>query len=72
MMCEYNRRLRKTYEGLNTDGIRNQWEIQHFALEAWAEQEKNSDPLLTRPTIHSVARAYGVAYDSFLPEANLT
>ena len=58
-----------TYEGLNTTvfGISGD---SPFALEAWANQEKIRIPLLSDYD-HSVARAYGVAYDSFLPEANL-
>jgi glutaredoxin-dependent peroxiredoxin len=58
-----------TYEGLNTIvfGISGD---SPFALEAWANQEKIRIPLLSDYD-HSVARAYGVAYDSFLPEANL-
>jgi len=58
-----------TYEGLNTTvfGISGD---SPFTLEAWANQEKIRIPLLSDYD-HSVARAYGVAYDSFLPEANL-
>jgi glutaredoxin-dependent peroxiredoxin len=41
-----------------------------FAQEAWAQKEKISVPLLSDYE-HSVARAYDVAYDSFLPEINL-
>ena len=41
-----------------------------FAQEAWAQKEKISVPLLADYD-HSVARAYGIAYDSFLPEKNL-
>lgn len=41
-----------------------------FAQEAWAQKEKITVPLLADYD-HSVARAYGVAYDSFLPEKNL-
>ena len=40
-----------------------------FAQEAWAQKEKISVPLLADYD-HSVARAYGVAYGSFLPEKN--
>jgi peroxiredoxin len=58
-----------TYEGFNTVvyGISGD---SPFALEAWANQEKIRIPLLSDYD-HSVARAYGVAYDSFRPEANL-
>lgn len=41
-----------------------------FAQEAWAQKEKILVTLLADYD-HSVARAYGVAYDSFLPEKNL-
>ena len=41
-----------------------------FAQEAWAQKEKITVPLLADYD-HSVARAYGVAYDSFLPDKNL-
>ena len=41
-----------------------------FAQEAWARQEHITVPLLSDYE-HKVARAYDVAYDSFLPERNL-
>ncbi|MES2708999.1 MAG: peroxiredoxin [Verrucomicrobiota bacterium] len=41
-----------------------------FAQAAWAEKENIKVPLLSDYD-HSVAKAYGVAYDSFLPEKNL-
>lgn len=41
-----------------------------FAQEAWAQKEKISVPLLSDYE-HHVARAYDVAYDSFLPQLNL-
>ena len=41
-----------------------------FALEAWAQKENITFPLLSDYE-HNVARAYGVAYDSFLPQINL-
>ncbi|MEP6955862.1 MAG: redoxin domain-containing protein [Chthoniobacterales bacterium] len=41
-----------------------------FAQEAWAQKEKISLPLLSDYE-HHVARAYDVAYDSFLPQLNL-
>jgi peroxiredoxin len=41
-----------------------------FAQAAWAEKEGITIPLLSDYE-HAVAKAYGVAYDSFLPEANL-
>lgn len=42
-----------------------------FAQKAWAEKEGISLTLLSDYE-HSVAKAYGVAYDSFLPAKNLT
>ena len=41
-----------------------------FAQEAWAQKEKITVPLLSDYE-HHVARAYQVAYDSFLPQINL-
>src|SRR5436190_200836 len=41
-----------------------------FAQEAWAQKEKISVPLLSDYE-HDVARSYGVAYESFLPQINL-
>lgn len=41
-----------------------------FAQEAWAQKSGITLPLLSDYE-HAVAKAYGVAYDSFLPEANL-
>jgi peroxiredoxin len=41
-----------------------------FAQEAWAQKEKIKVPLLSDYE-HQVARAYDVAYDSFLPQMNL-
>ncbi len=41
-----------------------------FAQEAWAQKEKITVPLLSDYE-HKVARAYEVAYDSFLPQMNL-
>lgn len=41
-----------------------------FAQEAWAEKEKITVPLLSDYE-HKVARAYDVAYDSFLPQVGL-
>lgn len=42
-----------------------------FAQGAWAEKEKITLPLLSDYE-HAVAKAYGIAYDSFLPAKNLT
>jgi peroxiredoxin len=41
-----------------------------FAQEAWAQKEKITVTLLSDYE-HEVAQAYGVAYDSFLPQMNL-
>ena len=41
-----------------------------FAQEAWAQKEKITLPLLSDYE-HQVARAYDVAYDSFLPQIGL-
>jgi peroxiredoxin len=41
-----------------------------FAQEAWAQKERINVPLLSDYE-HKVAKAYGVAYDSFLPQINL-
>jgi peroxiredoxin len=41
-----------------------------FAQEAWAQKENISVPLLSDYE-HDVARAYDVAYDSFLPQIGL-
>ena len=41
-----------------------------FAQKAWAEKENISVTLLSDYD-HSVTNAYGIAYDSFLPEKNL-
>jgi len=41
-----------------------------FAQEIWAQKEGITIPLLSDYE-HEVAKAYGVAYDQFLPEANL-
>lgn len=41
-----------------------------FAQKAWADKENITVTLLSDYD-HSVARAYGIAYDSFLPDKNL-
>ena len=41
-----------------------------FAQEAWAQKENINVPLLSDYE-HKVAKAYDVAYDSFLPQINL-
>lgn len=42
-----------------------------FAQEAWSQKEKITIPLLSDYE-HEVAKAYEVAYDSFLPKIGLT
>ena len=67
-MCEVSQGL-NAYTALNADV----WGISGdnpFAQAAWAEKEKISVPLLADYE-HKVAQAYGVAYDSFLPQKNL-
>jgi glutaredoxin-dependent peroxiredoxin len=58
-----------TYDGLNTAvyGISGD---SPFSLEIWAKEAKITIPLLSDYD-HSVAKAYDVAYTSFLPNANL-
>jgi len=41
-----------------------------FAQEAWANKENITVPLLSDYE-HATAKAYGIAYDSFLPQLNL-
>ncbi|MBB5351938.1 peroxiredoxin [Haloferula luteola] len=41
-----------------------------FAQEAWAQKSGITLPLLSDYE-HTVAKAYGIAYEQFLPEANL-
>jgi peroxiredoxin len=67
-MCEVSQGL-NAYTSLNADvlGISGD---NPFAQAAWAEKEKISVPLLSDYE-HAVARKYGVAYDSFLPQKNL-
>ncbi len=67
-MCEVSAGLGQ-YSTLNADV----WGISGdnpFAQAAWAEKEKIIVPLLSDYE-HKVARAYGCAYDSFLPAKNL-
>jgi glutaredoxin-dependent peroxiredoxin len=58
-----------TYDGLNTAvyGISGD---SPFSLETWAKEAKITIPLLSDYD-HSIAKAYEVAYTSFLPNANL-
>jgi peroxiredoxin len=67
-MCDVSNDL-NTYAGLNAAvyGISGD---NPFAQEAWAQKEKINVPLLSDYE-HKVAKAYGVAYDSFLPQVNL-
>src|SRR6266446_2532882 len=67
-MCGTTKEL-PNYTGMNTEvyGISGD---NPFAQAAWAEKEKITVPLLSDYD-HQVARAYGCAYDSFLPAKNL-
>jgi glutaredoxin-dependent peroxiredoxin len=67
-MCEVSAGLGQ-YASLNADvlGISGD---NPFAQAAWAEKEKISVSLLSDYE-HRVAQAYGIAYDSFLPQKNL-
>ena len=67
-MCEVSQGL-NAYTGLNAEvlGISGD---NPFAQGAWAEKERITVPLLSDYE-HRVARAYGIAYDSFLPQKNL-
>jgi peroxiredoxin len=67
-MCNVSEDI-SAYSGLNATvyGISGD---NPFAQEAWAQKEKITLPLLSDYE-HQVARAYDVAYDSFLPQLNL-
>ncbi len=67
-MCNMSKEL-PNYSGMNAAvyGISGD---NPFAQEAWAQKEKIDVPLLSDYE-HRVAREYGVAYDSFLPQMNL-
>jgi peroxiredoxin len=67
-MCDVSQGL-NAFTSLNADvlGISGD---NPFAQEAWAQKEKIQVPLLADYE-HKVAQAYGVAYDSFLPQKNL-
>jgi glutaredoxin-dependent peroxiredoxin len=67
-MCSLTPELRN-YDGVNAAvyGISGD---NPFAQEAWAQKEKIGVTLLSDYE-HKVAKEYGVAYDSFLPERNL-
>jgi glutaredoxin-dependent peroxiredoxin len=67
-MCEVSQGM-NAYTSLNAEV----WGISGdnpFAQAAWAEKERITVPLLADYE-HKVAHAYGVAYDSFLPQKNL-
>ena len=67
-MCSVSEDI-SAYSGLNATvyGISGD---NPFAQEAWAQKEKITLPLLSDYE-HQIARAYDVAYDSFLPQLNL-
>src|ERR1700680_3715135 len=67
-MCSVGNGLRE-YTGLNCEvyGISGD---NPFAQEAWAQKEKIGVTLLSDYE-HKAAKAYDVAYDSFLPQMNL-
>jgi peroxiredoxin len=67
-MCEVSQGM-NAYTSLNADvlGISGD---NPFAQGAWADKEKITVPLLSDYE-HKVAHAYGIAYDSFLPQKNL-
>ena len=67
-MCEVSQGM-NAYTGLNAEV----WGVSGdnpFAQAAWAEKEKITVPLLADYE-HKVTQAYGIAYDSFLPQKNL-
>ena len=67
-MCDMSKEL-PNYSGMNAEvyGISGD---NPFAQEAWAKKENIGVTLLSDYE-HKVARDYGVAYDSFLPQINL-
>ena len=67
-LCDTSSEL-GTYEDLNVQvyGISGD---SPFSLEAWSREKSIKVPLLSDYD-HAVARAYGVAYDSFAPQKNL-
>ena len=67
-MCEVSKDL-NTYAGLNADVVGISGD-NPFAQAEWAVKEKITVPLLSDYE-HKVAQAYGIAYDSFLPQKNL-
>ena len=67
-MCDITAGL-NAFSGMNADVIAISVDSP-FAQEAWAQKEKIGVTLLSDYE-HKVARDYGVAYDSFLPQINL-
>src|ERR1044071_2688690 len=67
-MCEISQGI-NAYTSLNA-GVWGVSGDNPFAQEAWATKEKITVPLLADYE-HKVAQAYGIAYDSFLPQLNL-
>jgi len=67
-MCDVSQGL-NGYSALNADVLGLSGD-NPFAQEAWAQKEKITVALLSDYE-HKVAQAYGVAYDSFLPQLNL-
>jgi peroxiredoxin len=67
-MCDTSNEL-DTYEDVNAQvyGISGD---SPFSLEVWSHEKDIKVPLLSDYD-HTVARAYGVAYDSFAPQRNL-
>ncbi|MFD2255409.1 redoxin domain-containing protein [Luteolibacter algae] len=59
----------KDYEALNAKVFAISGD-NPFAQEIWAQKEGITVPLLSDYE-HNVAKAYGVAYEQFLPDANL-
>ncbi|MBU6301103.1 MAG: redoxin domain-containing protein [Verrucomicrobia bacterium] len=68
-LCEISQGLSE-YTGLNATVVGISGD-NPFAQAAWAEKEGITIPLLSDYE-HAVAKAYGVAYDQFLPAKNLT
>lgn len=67
-MCEVSQEL-NAYASLNANVLGVSGD-NPFAQAAWSEKEKITVPLLSDYD-HKVAQAYGIAYDSFLPQKNL-
>jgi glutaredoxin-dependent peroxiredoxin len=67
-MCGVSQEL-NAYASLNADVLGVSGD-NPFAQAAWSEKEKIAVPLLSDYE-HKVAQAYGIAYDSFLPQKNL-